>query len=325
MPGTDCPIGSVSVFAISVLTVRHDDKLGKSGIWTTNLSATDTVAPLWLLGCAPANPRGHECRRKDGNVHHEQSNPQPALSLIVWRWYLHYLPLQLPAWRFPLLSDSPRAVSCEVIIDDDDDDDNTDGSKATSWLGGRNRAARIINLYIDFPADEKRHVDASAASHGDWSRALTGWQRKEAARRLAAAAVPVNSHILFSLPGSERVSFPRLAREGVWHGNRLGSEVTRCCLFGMERRQTFLRQLDQLDWLHCDWLQPQWGLNRWRVHNYYKLAVCLSDHKEKNISFCWVHKIQIHTCIFLITFESQAFFSSFYSPVMKSWSFSCID
>lgn len=62
-------------------------------------------------------------------------------------------PLQLHAWRFPLLSDSPRAVSCEVTADDDNN--NSGGSKAASWLGGRNRAARIINLYIDFPADEK--------------------------------------------------------------------------------------------------------------------------------------------------------------------------
>lgn len=69
------------------------------------------------------------------------------------------------ASRFPLLSDPPRVVSCRVIIDDGDN--NTDGSEATSWLGGRNRAARIINLYIDFAADEKRHVDASAASHRD--------------------------------------------------------------------------------------------------------------------------------------------------------------
>lgn len=73
---------------------------------------------------------------------------------------------KLHVWRFPLLTDSPRAVSCEVIADDDNNNNN-DGSKAASWLGGRNRAARIINLYIDFPADEKRHVDASAASHGD--------------------------------------------------------------------------------------------------------------------------------------------------------------
>lgn len=50
-----------------------------------------------------------------------------------------------------------------LIVDDDDDDD----SEAASWLGGGNRAAWIINLYIDFPADEKRHVDACAASHRD--------------------------------------------------------------------------------------------------------------------------------------------------------------
>lgn len=62
---------------------------------------------------------------------------------------------KLHVWRFPVLSDSPpRAVSCEVIADDDDNNNN-DGSKAATWLGGRNRAARIINLYIDFPADEK--------------------------------------------------------------------------------------------------------------------------------------------------------------------------
>lgn len=68
--------------------------------------------------------------------------------------------LQLHAWRFPLLSDSPRAVSWEVTTDDDDNNNNSNnsgggGGKAASWLGGRNRAARVINLYIDFPADEK--------------------------------------------------------------------------------------------------------------------------------------------------------------------------
>ena len=56
---------------------------------------------------------------------------------------------------------------------------------------------------------------------------------------LADAAIPVNSHILFSLPGSERVSFPRLAQDGVWHGNRIRSEVTRCFLTGIVYLQTF--------------------------------------------------------------------------------------
>lgn len=99
---------------------------------------------------------------------HEQSNPRSAADPSAFE-RIHLVRLcKLHVWRFPLLSDSPpRAVSCEVIADDDDDNNNNDGSKAASWLGGRNRAARIINLYIDFPADEKRHVDASAASHGD--------------------------------------------------------------------------------------------------------------------------------------------------------------
>ena len=72
---------------------------------------------------------------------------------------------------------------------------------------------------------------------------------------LADAAIPVNSHILFSLPGSERVSFPSLARDGVWHGNRIRSEVTRCFLAGIVYLQTFW-QLEQptgfsvMDWSH---------------------------------------------------------------------------
>lgn len=93
-----------------------------------------------------------------------------------------------------------------------------------------NRVAWIINLYINFPADRKRHVDMSSVSHGDWS--WVWWDgRGRKPHSLADAAIPVNSHILFSLPGSERVSFPSLAREGVWHRNRI-SEVTRCCLAG---------------------------------------------------------------------------------------------
>lgn len=107
-----------------------------------------------------------------------------------------------------------------------------------------NRVAWIINLYINFPADRKRHVDMSSVSHGDWS-----WVRWDGRGRtphsLADAAIPVNSHILFSLPGSERVSFPSLARDGVWHRNRIRSEVTRCCLVGIVLQQTFW-QLEQL-------------------------------------------------------------------------------
>lgn len=109
-----------------------------------------------------------------------------------------------------------------------------------------NRVACIINLYINFPADRKRHVDMSSVSHGDWS-----WVRWDGRGRkphsLADAAIPVNSHILFSLPGSERVSFPSLAREGVWHRNRIRSEVTRCFLAGTVYQQTFW-QLEQLLW-----------------------------------------------------------------------------
>lgn len=107
-----------------------------------------------------------------------------------------------------------------------------------------NRVAWIINLYINFPADRKRHVDMSSVSHGDWS-----WLRWDGRGRkphsLADDAIPVNSHILFSLPGSERVSFPSLAQEGVWHGNRIRSEVTRCYLPGIVYQQTFW-QLEQL-------------------------------------------------------------------------------
>lgn len=107
-----------------------------------------------------------------------------------------------------------------------------------------NRVAWIINLYINFPADRKRHVDMSSVSHGDWS-----WMRWDGRGRkhhsLADAAIPVNSHILFSLPGSERVSFPSLAREGVWHRNRIRSEVTRFFLAGIVYQQTFW-QLEQL-------------------------------------------------------------------------------
>lgn len=99
------------------------------------------------------------------------------------------------------------------------------------------RVAWIINLYINFPADRKLHVDMSSVSHGDWS-----WVRWDGRGRkphgLADSAIPVNSHILFSLPGSERVSFPTLAQEGVWHRNRIRSEVT-CYLAGTVYQQTF--------------------------------------------------------------------------------------
>lgn len=60
---------------------------------------------------------------------------------------------------------------------------------------------------------------------------LSAWQ--------ADGVVPVTSHILLSLPGSERASFPRLAREGGWQANRIRSEVTRCSLAGTADRQTF--------------------------------------------------------------------------------------
>lgn len=90
-----------------------------------------------------------------------------------------------------------------------------------------NRVAWIINLYINFPADRERHVDMSWASHADWS--WVRWDgRGGKPHSLADTAIPVNSHILFSLLSSERVSFLRLAREAVWHRNRIRSEVTRC-------------------------------------------------------------------------------------------------
>lgn len=95
-----------------------------------------------------------------------------------------------------------------------------------------NRVAWIINLYINFPADRKRHVDMSSVSHGDWS-----WVRWDGRGRtphsLADAAIPVNSHILFSLPGSERVSFSSLAREGVWHRNRIRSKLQDAASLGL--------------------------------------------------------------------------------------------
>lgn len=109
----------------------------------------------------------------------------------------------------------------------------------------------------------------SSVSHGDWS-----WVRWDGRGRkpqsLADAAIPVNSHILFSLPGSERVSFPRLARKGVWHGNRIRSEVTRCYLAGIVYQQTFW-QLERLtgfsvmDWSHGSVVLPPES-----VHNYHK-------------------------------------------------------
>ena len=115
-----------------------------------------------------------------------------------------------------------------------------------------NRVAWIINLYINFPADRKRHVDMSSVSHGDWS--WVQWDsRGRKPHRLADAAIPVNSHILFSLQGSERVSFPSLARKGVWHRNRIRREVTRCCLAGIVYQQTFSDSLS-------DWLPPYDGL-----------------------------------------------------------------
>lgn len=73
-----------------------------------------------------------------------------------------------------------------------------------------------IDLECDWMAEEGR---------------LSAWQ--------ADGVVPVTSHILLSLPGSERASFPRLAREGGWQANRIRSEVTRCSLAGTADRQTF--------------------------------------------------------------------------------------
>lgn len=125
-------------------------------------------------------------------------------------------------------------------------DDNKNGGKRhlAGIVFSPNRVAWIINLYINFPADRKRHVDMSSVSHGDWSRVR--WDgRGRKPRSLADAAIPVNSHILFSLPGSERVSFPSLAQEAAWHRNRIRSGVARCFLFGIVYQQTFW-QLEQL-------------------------------------------------------------------------------
>jgi len=116
-----------------------------------------------------------------------------------------------------------------------------------------NRVAWIINLYINFPADRKQHVDMSSVSHGDWS--WVWWDgRGRMQHSLADAAIPVNSHILFSLPGSERVSFPSLAHEGVWHRNRIRSEVTRCWVCSSKLSDSLS------DWLVlCDGLKSRLG------------------------------------------------------------------
>lgn len=129
------------------------------------------------------------------------------------------------------------------------------------FLFSPHRVGWIINLYINFPADRKRHVDMSSVSHGDWS-----WMRWDGRGRkphsLADAAIPVNSPILFTVAGSERVSFPEfgsyrsLAQEQNWW-----SEVTRCCLRGTAWQQTFW-QLEQLTgslW----WTEVTLGLLFW--------------------------------------------------------------
>lgn len=91
-----------------------------------------------------------------------------------------------------------------------------------------------IDLECDWMAEEGR---------------LAAWQ--------ADGVVPVTSHILLSLPGSERASFPRLAREGGWQANRIRSEVTRCSLAGTADRQTFSTARTAL--FLCDGPQPQLG------------------------------------------------------------------
>lgn len=48
-------------------------------------------------------------------------------------------------------------------------DDNEGGGEPhlAKFALSPNRVARIINLYINFPADRKRRVDMSSVSHGD--------------------------------------------------------------------------------------------------------------------------------------------------------------
>lgn len=107
---------------------------------------------------------------------------------------------------------------------------------------------------------------------------------------LADAAIPVNSHILFSLPGSERVSFPSLAREGVWHGNRIRSEVTRCCLAGIVYLQTFW-QLEQLTGFSVmDWSHGWVAVPADSTHNYhiYWKVLCYFDSVTKWRQACLI-------------------------------------
>lgn len=166
---------------------------------------------------------------------------------------------------------------------EDTADDNEGGGEPhlAKFALSPNRVARIINLYINFPADRKRHVDMSSVSHGDWS--WVRWDgRGRKPRSLAAAAIPVNSHILFSLPGSERVSFPRLAREGVWHGNRIRSEVTRCFFFGIEHQQTFLTAWATA-WLRVIDFSRGWVATD-GMRNYHKLTNCVNLTVWKNMA-----------------------------------------
>ena len=99
--------------------------------------------------------------------HQVTSLANDAVSLALPCWLIYHEPRGVAGWEYHAWQQQRWPNKSHLACDS---------------VSLQTKVAWIINLYINFPADRKRHVDMSSVSHGDWSWVRWGWQRQEASQ-----------------------------------------------------------------------------------------------------------------------------------------------